>query len=82
MVVLCRRHYILLVFLAVYVTANVLCLRIDFQTQAALQQGLIDRIVLYTACITGSLLWTMFALVLQPGNIESYIIAHNARACR
>jgi len=75
MAVLCRRHYILLAFLGVYLTASVLCLRIDFRTQTALQQGFVDRIVLYVACITGSLLWTMFALVLQPCDIHSFILA-------
>lgn len=78
MLVLCRRHYILLAFLGVYVTANVLCLRLDFRTQT-LRQGFTDRIVLYTACITGSLLWTMFALVLQPCRIDSRILALLAR---
>jgi hypothetical protein len=70
---LTRQHYILLCFIAVYVPSNVIFRRLTFDAQTAIQQVFVDRIVLCFVLVTGPLFWAMFALVLQPRDVESRI---------
>lgn len=69
-----REHYVIMSFLAIYIPFIVLLNDINYSPHYKSTAAWTARLLIYVIMTTGSLLWVVFALALQPCVIKSRVL--------